>query len=162
MLASDSEREAVVKQLRASHLQGVLGADTYERRVEATLRATRRGELRALVADLPRARETLRDAFTSLVHGRAHPGALQVVLPGWTDPPFLIGRSRTCDLVLDDDTVSARHAEIRPLVERDAWLLVDLGSLNGTWFLNRRIGRTVVRTGDETLVGQTALVLVTA
>jgi len=33
---------------------------------------------------------------------------------------------------------------------RRRWL-VDLGSLNGTWFLNRRIGRTVVRTGDETL-----------
>jgi len=159
-LASNSEREAVVLRLRDGHVRGFLGADTYEQRIDATLRATRRAQLQAIVSDLPNARETLRDAFVATVRGRAYRDALQVVLPGWTDPPLVIGRSRSCDFVVPDDTVSARHAEIRPLVERDSWLLVDLGSLNGTWFLNRRIGRTVVRAGDETLVGQTALVLV--
>ena len=35
----------------------------------------------------------LRDAFTSLVYGRAHPEALQVVLPGWTPSSAVVGHS---------------------------------------------------------------------
>lgn len=160
MLSSDADREAVLGRLRASHVHGVLGADTYEQRVEATLRATHRAQLHALLADLPSRRGVVRDAVASLARGRGTAGDLDVVLPGWTEAPVVLGRSRACDVVLTDGAVSARHAELRALTERDRWLLVDLGSLNGTWFLGRRVGRTVVQAGDQVLVGRTAVVLV--
>jgi hypothetical protein len=40
-----------------------------------------------------------------------------------------IGRSRECDIVLNDSNVSRRHAELRPL--GDGWSVTDLGSTNG-------------------------------
>jgi hypothetical protein len=40
-----------------------------------------------------------------------------------------IGRSRDCDIVLNDSNVSRRHAELRPLGE--GWTVTDLGSTNG-------------------------------
>jgi Protein of unknown function (DUF3662)/FHA domain len=40
-----------------------------------------------------------------------------------------IGRSRECDIVLNDSNVSRRHAELRPL--GDGWTITDLGSTNG-------------------------------
>ena len=41
--------------------------------------------------------------------------------------PFVIGRSRECDLVLDDPNVSRRHAELRR--EDGGWAVHDLGEL---------------------------------
>jgi DNA-binding NtrC family response regulator len=43
--------------------------------------------------------------------------------------PVVIGSDPDADLVLDDDTVSARHAEVRPTAR--GWTLRDLGSTNG-------------------------------
>ena len=40
-----------------------------------------------------------------------------------------IGRSRECDIVLNDSNVSRRHAELRAL--GDGWTVTDLGSTNG-------------------------------
>ena len=43
----------------------------------------------------------------------------------------LIGAdARTCNIVLDEEHVSGRHAEL--LFQRDRWILKDLGSTNGT------------------------------
>jgi len=41
-----------------------------------------------------------------------------------------IGRSRECDIVLQDSNVSRRHAEIRPSPQ-GRWTIADLGSTNG-------------------------------
>jgi hypothetical protein len=41
----------------------------------------------------------------------------------------LIGRSRECDIVLQDANVSRRHAELRPA--GGGWAITDLGSTNG-------------------------------
>lgn len=157
MLASDAEREGALRRLRSCHAEGLLGMETYEQRVGDVLHAVRREQLRALLADLPTLRTALRDTVAGRRFGAAS-GALEVPLPDWDAGPLVLGRSRSCDVVLTgDDTVSGRHAELRPLVDVNRWLLVDLGSLNGTFFLGRRIGRTVVRAGDELLVGRTAL-----
>src|SRR5271165_1664094 len=40
-----------------------------------------------------------------------------------------VGRSRECDVVLDDAGISRRHAELRP--GPDGWTVEDLGSTNG-------------------------------
>ena len=44
--------------------------------------------------------------------------------------PVTIGRHPDCDIVLPNEEVSRQHAEVRR--EEDGFVLVDLGSLNGT------------------------------
>jgi hypothetical protein len=67
-----------------------------------------------------------------------------------------IGRSRGCDIVLDDPNVSRRHAEIRP--RGGSWVLVDLGSTNGSRLNGRSVeGSEVVKPGDEIELGSTRL-----
>jgi hypothetical protein len=70
---------------------------------------------------------------------------------------FVVGRSRGCDLVLDDPGVSRRHAEIR--LTEHGWTIRDLGSTNGV-FLNRSAidGAAALRTGDRIELGETEMV----
>jgi len=67
----------------------------------------------------------------------------------------LLGRSRECDLVLDDPNVSRRHAELR----RDgaSWEIVDLGSTNGVKVNGRRTDRERLEAGDRITLGITDL-----
>ena len=68
-----------------------------------------------------------------------------------------IGRSRQCDVVLEDPNVSREHAEIRP--RGGSWVLTDLGSTNGTSLGGRRIEHPeVVKPGDEIEVGTSVIV----
>jgi hypothetical protein len=68
-----------------------------------------------------------------------------------------IGRSRDCDIVLDDSGASRRHAEIRPHAE--GWELRDLGSTNGVRVNGRPIqGAQPLRQGDRLEIGSTAIV----
>jgi hypothetical protein len=63
-----------------------------------------------------------------------------------------LGRSRQCDVVVDDANVSRTHAELRP--RGGSWVLTDLGSTNGSSVNGRRIDApTVVRPGDEIELG---------
>jgi predicted component of type VI protein secretion system len=65
-----------------------------------------------------------------------------------------IGRSRECDIVLNDSNVSRRHAELRPLGE--GWTITDLGSTNGVR-VNGRDARPndpqPLRSGDRLDIG---------
>ena len=49
---------------------------------------------------------------------------------------YIIGRSKTCDIQLDDPTVSGRHAEL--IVIGSDIHLMDLGSTNGTFILRSK------------------------
>jgi hypothetical protein len=49
-----------------------------------------------------------------------------------------IGRSRECDIVIDDANVSRRHAEVRP--GSHGWTIADLGSTNGVRVNGRAVG----------------------
>lgn len=67
-----------------------------------------------------------------------------------------LGRSRQCDVVLDDPNVSREHAEIRP--RGGSWVLSDLGSTNGSRINGRPVERSeVLRPGDEIELGSTVL-----
>jgi hypothetical protein len=67
-----------------------------------------------------------------------------------------LGRSRKCDIVLDDPNVSREHAEIRP--RGGSWVLTDLGSTNGSSVNGRRIDApTVVKPGDELELGASTM-----
>jgi hypothetical protein len=68
----------------------------------------------------------------------------------------VIGRSRDCDVVLDDANVSRRHAEIRP--SGGSWIVLDLGSTNGVKVNGRRInGPQSLRSGDALELGGSQL-----
>lgn len=63
-----------------------------------------------------------------------------------------IGRSRQCDLMLDDANVSRSHAEVR--ARGGSWVLTDLGSTNGSRLNGRQItGSEVLKPGDEIELG---------
>jgi len=67
-----------------------------------------------------------------------------------------IGRSRQCDVVLEDPNVSRQHAEIRP--RGGSWVITDLGSTNGSTLNGRRItGPEVLKPGDELEFGTAAV-----
>jgi hypothetical protein len=71
------------------------------------------------------------------------------------DEPFVIGRSRECDLVLDDPNVSRRHAELRR--EEDGWAVHDLGSTNGIKLNGQRSRGGRLSPGDEIMLGVSRL-----
>lgn len=66
----------------------------------------------------------------------------------------LIGRDPSCDIVLDDDGISRRHARIDRL-ETGYHELVDLSSTNGTLVAGRPLQRMVLLDGDRFVVGDT-------
>jgi len=68
-----------------------------------------------------------------------------------------LGRSRDCDVVLDDAGVSRRHAEIRP--GPGGWTLADLGSTNGVRVNGQELrGVHTLRPGDRMELGSTEIV----
>ena len=67
----------------------------------------------------------------------------------------VIGRSRECEITLDDANVSRRHAELRP--RDDTWMVADLGSTNGIKVNRQRVESAVLRHGDVLTVGLTEL-----
>jgi hypothetical protein len=67
-----------------------------------------------------------------------------------------IGRSRECEVVVDDANVSRKHAELR--LRGGAWILTDLGSTNGTRLDGRRIERPEpLEPGDRIEVGASVI-----
>jgi hypothetical protein len=63
----------------------------------------------------------------------------------------LVGRSRECDLMLEDPNVSRQHAELRR--EGDTWVVADLGSTNGVKVNGNRVRETSLKPGDEITLG---------
>jgi hypothetical protein len=75
----------------------------------------------------------------------------QVVVPA---AGAVIGRSRECDIVIDDSAVSRRHAEVTPT--SGGWLLTDLESTNGVRVNARRVaGQLALQDGDVIEIGST-------
>lgn len=74
----------------------------------------------------------------------------------FTTPDLVIGRDQTCDLILDEKTVSAEHARLS--YHHGNWWVEDLHSRNGT-LLNLELVNTpaVMTSGDELQLGQVML-----
>jgi hypothetical protein len=64
----------------------------------------------------------------------------------------IIGRAHDSGVFLDDVTVSRNHVELTH--DGQAWVLRDLGSLNGTYVNRRRVDSVTLAAGDEVQVGK--------
>ena len=73
-----------------------------------------------------------------------------------TKRALVLGRSRECDVRVEDANVSRRHAEIRQ--ENGAFWIVDLGSTNGIEVNGRRTDRAKLAGNDTIVLGRTRLV----
>jgi hypothetical protein len=67
----------------------------------------------------------------------------------------VLGRSRDCDIQLNDANASRRHAELRQ--EGASYWIVDLGSTNGMEVNGKRVKRAKLRDGDTITIGSTEL-----
>lgn len=73
----------------------------------------------------------------------------------FSQPEVIIGRGSNCDLMLDDKTVSGRHARLA--YHHGQWWLEDLASTNGTFLNDEPVIIPVVLTnGDQLRCGQVA------
>ncbi|MEZ4221149.1 MAG: DUF4388 domain-containing protein [Polyangiaceae bacterium] len=73
--------------------------------------------------------------------------------------PIVIGRSSELDMVLVEEMVSRRHAQIE--MRGGVISIQDLGSTNGTFVNGEKIQNAVLREGDRVLVGTSILKVVT-
>lgn len=75
-----------------------------------------------------------------------------------TNQTVTLGRGPECDLTIDDEYISTRHAVFRQ--HEGLWYAEDLGSTNGTFVDSARIhGPTEVRIGSLVRLGKTTLEL---
>ncbi|MCA9548983.1 MAG: FHA domain-containing protein [Myxococcales bacterium] len=68
---------------------------------------------------------------------------------------FIIGRSRTCDLVIPSSKVSRQHSGI--CRENGEYYIEDLGSANGVWKDGVKIQKEKVKDGDEFMISEEVL-----
>lgn len=73
-------------------------------------------------------------------------------------PRATIGRHPDAAIFLDDVTVSRNHAHV--VREGSEWVIVDEGSLNGTYVNRHRGERVVLSDGDEIQIGKYKLTFI--
>ena len=71
------------------------------------------------------------------------------------EDPITMGRLPDCDVVLSDPNVSRRHAEVRR--RGNDFVVVDLGSTNGTKVNGAGVKERRLADGDEIAIGNTKL-----
>lgn len=161
--ASDADRDRIIRTLRARSVEGRISHDTFVTRMDQALRARSRSELNDLVQDLPPAggfgaRLTTAVGTLSELVGRVRGAWRGSRLPSLPMPSgdrarVTIGRSADCDLLIPDPMVSRHHAELQRVGSQ--WMLVDLGSSNGTRVNGWRVVEPVtVRLGDQVSFGR--------
>ncbi len=86
-------------------------------------------------------------------------GPLQGTLIPLGTQPVTIGRAPSSTLVLEDPYTSGKHAELRNVSGQ--WAIVDLGSTNGTYVDDERVGDArPLPVGTSARIGQTTFELV--
>jgi pSer/pThr/pTyr-binding forkhead associated (FHA) protein len=77
----------------------------------------------------------------------------QTLTQQYTRPEIIIGRDLSCELAVNDEMVSARHARLS--YHHNQWWVEDLQSTNGTYLNDERVyTATVLIEGDELRCGK--------
>jgi hypothetical protein len=118
------------------------------------------GPVEVLISSDPRLHTGVFEIVGRMVEGPGGVGAGSIVLPSGdrfelTESIVTIGRHPDSNLVLGDPNVSRNHAEIRP--QGDRYIVVDLGSTNGSRINGARIDTQVLQDGDEITFGNTKM-----
>lgn len=71
---------------------------------------------------------------------------------GLREDTVTIGRLPDNVLQIDNLAVSGHHAKI--YWDQDHYVVEDLGSLNGTYVNNQRVGKSVLKSGDQVTIGK--------
>jgi len=101
------------------------------------------------------ASEAVVQRLRSVPGGKVIPVVVAGLRHELADVPLVVGRSRDCDIAVDDPNVSRRHAEVRH--EDGAYWIVDLGSTNGVIVNGKRVERAELAPDDEIVLGTTEL-----
>jgi pSer/pThr/pTyr-binding forkhead associated (FHA) protein len=81
-----------------------------------------------------------------------------VVTRAFSQPEITLGRDPTCDILLNEETVSARHAKLS--YHHNQWWIEDLNSTNGTNLNEMKVNTaTVLTSGDEIHCGKARLIV---
>lgn len=80
--------------------------------------------------------------------------------PVTAEKPIVVGRSSDLDMVLVEDMVSRKHAQIS--MRQDQVWIEDLGSTNGTFVNGEKVKQTRLKEGDRVLIGTSILKLIAA
>ena len=75
-----------------------------------------------------------------------------------TKDRMIVGRTSGCDLRIPLTSVSRQHCELR--VEEEKVYLRDLGSSNGTYHNSIRVQETMLKAGDEIVIGPVVFTLI--
>jgi hypothetical protein len=166
---SAAERERIAERLRGACADERLSVETFIARLDSVYAVRTHADLAQLVADIPEPNwlsRTCLEAVTVTSRwlrqvGTAwrEPRTFPLVLPNREQ--VVLGRSRTCDRVVLNPTVSRRHALLRQVEGR--WLIRDCGSVNGTFLNGWRVdAETEIRSGDELAIGDVRFVIQSA
>lgn len=168
MLGPGDLRHRLNRTLNAAYGDGLLSNATFARRLDVLLTSpliepdrlvgdlTFRTRRRALADGLRRALAATADTLAPRAPQR-EPAA--VLALDWTGAccELLVGRHPDCDVVLDDLTVSRRHARLH---FRDGhWVLQDLESTNGTLLNGQDVVRCRLLAGDRLMLGDAELLV---
>ena len=164
MVRQGASRREIARTLNAAYASGLLSQETFTIRIEHLL-GRRLIDPSSLIGDLSfRGRRSWRASVarmrTAVAGWRASRRGHEELLlaldwEGSAQRELLIGRHCGCDVVLDEPSVSRRHAR---LVFRDGgWVLQDLASTNGTTVNGSAVGRCALRPGDHLGLGSERL-----
>jgi FHA domain len=166
MVFPGSSRERLAQRLNAAYAGGLISHKTLLFRLDEVFHGTLLDpellvgdlHLRGGHHDLRERASQLKTTIVSLLGTLSEPGPRETLLAlDWSGAAreLSIGRSRGCDVVLTDISVSRRHARLIP---RDgAWVLQDLASTNGTYLNGHPVSRCQLRPGDRLALGEALL-----
>ena len=158
MQAIEQRRDETLDVLASHFAAGHVHTATLEHRVEQAMHARTIAALRDVVWDLPPMGRSVLRALTSpferaratRIAIRTAAGTIDIDLDAGPRT-YLVGRSRTCDVVVADPAVSRRHAEVS--IRGDRCSIRNLASMNGTHVNGRPITTATLHAGDVVSFG---------
>ena len=162
MVTLEELREQALQKLADHYAAGNLRLGTLEHRVEDALGAESPNEMTGATWDLPALESSIRDRLwlrvarppsqrpVSRIVFHAVPESALAMRRART---WLIGRSRSCDALLLDPSISRRHALVSFRGGRCS--VRDLGSTNGVHVNGRTVDTAVLWPGDVLTIGGT-------